>query len=206
LPLEVPATDAIHQLIEFGRFAAARSWVPATGGNFSCRLADERIAITRSGADKGALTTADFATISLDAAPTPELSAETPLHLGRYRADAQIGAVLHVHSVAATVLSRAAVSDRSLVVRDYEMQKSLAGITTHEGELRIPVYANTQDMPSLSALVERDLQRPGSLPGLLVAGHGVYAWGHSVAEARRHVEGFEFLLQCELEERRLNRL
>jgi methylthioribulose-1-phosphate dehydratase len=199
------ATEAIDQLIEFGRFVASRGWVPATSGNFSCRLDDGRIVITRSGADKGTLAAVDLATIALEAPVPPYVSAETPLHAGRYRADAQVGAVLHVHSVAATVLSRAAAADGSLVVRDYEMQKSLAGVTTHEGELRIPVYANTQDMPALSAAVERDLQRPGSLPGFLVAGHGIYAWGQSVAEARRHVEGFEFLLQCELEERRLNR-
>lgn len=197
--------EAIDRLVEFGRFVASRGWVPATSGNFSCRLDDGRIAITRSGADKGALSAVDIAVIPLDTPPPPGVSAETPLHVGRYRADAQVGSVLHVHSVAATVLSRAAQAGGKLVVRDYEMQKSLSGVTTHAGELHIPVHANTQDMPALSALVERDLQRPGSLPGFLVAGHGIYAWGRSVAEAQRHVEGFEFLLQCELEERRLSR-
>ncbi len=32
--------------------------------------------------------------------------------------------------------------------------------------------------------------------GFLIAGHGLYAWGRDVAEARRHVEGFEFLCEC----------
>ncbi|HTV74605.1 MAG TPA: methylthioribulose 1-phosphate dehydratase [Candidatus Acidoferrales bacterium] len=195
--------EPIDQLIEFGRFAAARGWVPATGGNFSCLLPDRRIAITRSGTDKGALAPAEIAIVAPDATLPPGLSAETPLHLGRYRADPTVGAVLHVHSVAATVLSRAAVCAGAVVVRDYEMQKALAGIVTHEGELRIPVYPNTQDMPALSAVVEGELQRGGSPPGFLVAGHGLYAWGQTVTQARRHVEGFEFLFACELEERRL---
>ena len=202
--MDVTTAQAIDQLIEFGRFVAGRGWVPATSGNFSCRLDNGQIAITRSGADKGTMSATDIAVIPLEAPPPAYVSAESPLHLGRYRADSQVGSVLHVHSVAATVLSRAA-SNGSLVVRDYEMQKSLAGIATHEGEMRIPVYANTQDMTALSARVEQELQRPGGVPGFLIAGHGIYAWGRSIAQARRHVEGFEFLLQCELEERRLNR-
>jgi methylthioribulose-1-phosphate dehydratase len=31
--------------------------------------------------------------------------------------------------------------------------------------------------------------------GFLVLRHGLYTWGRSVAEARRHVEIFEFLLE-----------
>jgi methylthioribulose-1-phosphate dehydratase len=39
----------------------------------------------------------------------------------------------------------------------------------------------------------------------LLAGHGLYAWGATMADARRHLEGLEFLLACTLEERRLQR-
>jgi methylthioribulose-1-phosphate dehydratase len=37
----------------------------------------------------------------------------------------------------------------------------------------------------------------------LLAGHGLYAWGETADDARRHVEALEFLLACHLEERRL---
>jgi methylthioribulose-1-phosphate dehydratase len=30
---------------------------------------------------------------------------------------------------------------------------------------------------------------------LLIAGHGLYAWGHTLAVARRHLEIHEFLLE-----------
>jgi methylthioribulose-1-phosphate dehydratase len=43
----------------------------------------------------------------------------------------------------------------------------------------------------------------GPLSGYLIAGHGLYAWGRDLAEARRHLEAFEFMLACELEPRRL---
>ncbi|MDR5106194.1 class II aldolase/adducin family protein, partial [Salmonella enterica subsp. enterica serovar Derby] len=39
--------------------------------------------------------------------------------------------------------------------------------------------------------------------GFLVRGHGLYCWGSQVAEARRHLEGLEFLFQCELQRRLL---
>ncbi|MET1163044.1 MAG: class II aldolase/adducin family protein, partial [Pseudoxanthomonas sp.] len=37
----------------------------------------------------------------------------------------------------------------------------------------------------------------------LIDGHGLYAWGRDMAEARRHLEAFEFLFHCELELRKL---
>jgi methylthioribulose-1-phosphate dehydratase len=43
----------------------------------------------------------------------------------------------------------------------------------------------------------------GPRSGYLIAGHGLYAWGRDLAEARRHLEAFEFMLACELEPRRL---
>ena len=39
--------------------------------------------------------------------------------------------------------------------------------------------------------------------GYLIAGHGLYAWGRDIAEARRHLDAFEFMLGCELELRRM---
>ena len=39
--------------------------------------------------------------------------------------------------------------------------------------------------------------------GYLIDGHGLYAWGRNMAEARRHLEAFEFLFHCELELRKL---
>ena len=43
----------------------------------------------------------------------------------------------------------------------------------------------------------------GMMWGYLIEGHGMYAWGRDMAEARRHLEAFEFLINCELEMRKL---
>lgn len=200
--LPAAAPDVVEEIAAFGRFAAARGWVPATSGNFSHRVDAAHAAVTRSGIDKGAIGPGDVAVLAL-AEPIPAgVSAETPIHLRLYRDDPSIGAVFHIHSVAATVLSR--LDERAGAVRTegYEMHKAL-GLTTHESAVEIPVLPNAQDTVALAAEVARRIGRPAAVPGFLLAGHGLYAWGATAADARRHVEALEFLLACHLEERRL---
>lgn len=197
--------DAVAgDLTAIGRFAAARGWVPATSGNFSRRIDARHIAITRSSIDKGSIGAADIVVVGLDDAILPNgTSAETPLHVARYRHDPEIGAIVHVHSVAATVLSRADATHGAVRLQGFEMHKSLRGVTTHDSELQLPVFANDQDMHKLAERIESALGPAPSVPGYLLAGHGLYAWGTTMEDARRHLEGLEFLLQCSLEERRL---
>lgn len=206
---DAPATAgraaAVAELAAFGRFAAERGWVPATAGNFSRRLDADRVLVTRSGVDKGALGDADLVTVSLLGPLPAGVSAETPLHVARYRADAAVGAVVHVHTVAATILSRACEAERRIRFGGYEMQKAFAGIATHAGEVDLPIFANDQDTVALADRVEATLGARPAVPAYLLAGHGVYTWGATLGDARRHLEAIDFLLQCTLEERRLHR-
>jgi methylthioribulose-1-phosphate dehydratase len=200
LPAAPPGV--VEDIAAFGRFAASRGWVPATSGNFSRRIDAEHVAITRSGIDKGAIRAEDVAVLTLGEPLPLGVSAEAPLHLARYRTDPAIGAVFHVHTVAATVLSR--LDEDAGVVRTdgLEMHKTV-GARTHLSVVEIPVFRNDQDTAALAVDVEARLGRDAAVPGFLLAGHGLYAWGATAADARRHVEGLEFLLACHLEERRL---
>jgi methylthioribulose-1-phosphate dehydratase len=200
--LPAPPEAVVDEIAAFGRFAALRGWVPATGGNFSVRIDAWHAAVTRSGVDKGAIGAADVATLALDEPVPPGMSAETPLHLARYRRDPRIGAIFHVHSLAATVLSRLDAVHGAVTTEGYEMHKAL-GLRTHESTLAIPIFANDQDTQTLAARIEAQLGPDPDIPGYLLAGHGLYAWGADAVQARRHVEGLEFLLACHLEERRL---
>jgi methylthioribulose-1-phosphate dehydratase len=200
--LPAPPEAVVDEIAAFGRFAAVRGWVPATGGNFSVRIDAWHAAVTRSGVDKGAIGAADVATLALDEPVPPGMSAETPLHLARYRRDPHIGAIFHVHSLAATVLSRLDAAHGAVTTEGYEMHKAL-GLRTHESTVAIPIFANDQDTETLAARIEALLGSDPDIPGYLLAGHGLYAWGADAVQARRHVEGLEFLLACHLEERRL---
>jgi len=205
MPVKPPSTASLEELCRAGRDLHARGWVPATSGNFSTRAGDEAIAITISGHDKGALTPAAIMTVSLEGRaidpPGAKPSAETLLHCQIYRRSPTTAAVLHVHSPSATAISRLCEADGALVLTNYEMLKALAGITTHEAKVTVPIFSNTQDMASLAARVDRTMTDGPAFHGYLIAGHGLYTWGTSLGEARRHVEAFEHLFDCELRQR-----
>jgi methylthioribulose-1-phosphate dehydratase len=193
------------ELIAAGHFFFERGWVPATAGNFSARLDANHMAITVSGRHKGELTEADLMVVDLEGNVISEgkrPSAETFLHIIMYRRSPEIGAVLHTHSVNATVLSRLAPD--GLVLEDYEVLKALPGIETHETALRVPVFANDQDIRQLAARVDDLMNREPGIAGYLIEGHGLYTWGVDVEAARRHMEAFEFLFECEVLTRRLH--
>lgn len=193
------------ELIVNVRELSARGWTPATSSNFSLRLDDRHAAITVSGRDKGKLREADVMVVDFDGKAVGSdhrPSAETLLHTQLYKRFPEVGCVLHTHSRAQTVASRLYAGAGHVHLQGYELLKAFAGNTTHEDELELPVLPNTQDMPTLAAQVDALLDR-GRMWGYLIDGHGLYAWGHDMAEARRHLEAFEFLLGCELELRRL---
>lgn len=184
------------ELMAIGRWIAGQGWCPATGGNFSARLANQHIIMTASGADKGQLNEEDFVCLNSQGETVGNQrrpSAETLLHACLYDLDTTIGAVLHTHSVAATVLSRSGVDE--LIVQGYEMQKSLAGNLSHDPAITLAILPNSQDMNELAASLK---SRWPLQWGFLVRGHGLYVWGNTLGEAKRHLEGIEFLLACEL--------
>ena len=191
-------------LADAGQLFAERGWVPATAGNFSARLNDHQIVITVSGRHKGKLDENGFMVVDLDGnilSPGRKPSAETFLHIVMYRRDPAIGAVLHTHSVNATVLSR--LFPAGLTLDEYEVLKAFPAITTHETSLDVPVFENTQDMPQLAAQVDDYMNRHPELSGYLIGSHGLYTWGRTVEAAVQHIEAFEFLFECEILSRRL---
>jgi len=188
-------------VIEAGRRAATRGWVPATSGNFSARIDDTTIAITRSGTDKGALRSNDILVVDLDS-PDPRASAEAPLHYSLYRSFPTIKAVNHVHSPAAVVLSRK-LAEGALTFEGWELQKAFAGVRSHEEAVHVLVFANDQNTARLASRVLVEPGNPALAPGYLIAGHGLYAWGASPEEAWRHTEALETLISYQLSYERL---
>jgi methylthioribulose-1-phosphate dehydratase len=200
-PLQLPA------LVEACHWLGAKGWAPATGGNMSVRENADWCWLSESGKDKGSLTVDDFLQVEIatDRAPSGRKpSAETGLHTLIYRLYPEANAVLHVHTVNATVLSR--VENLAMLkLTGYEMQKSLSGQTSHLDTVSIPLFDNDQDIPALARRIEIYARQTPLSYGFLLRGHGLTCWGRSVAEARRHLEGLEFLFECEMQRRLLER-
>ena len=203
-------TEALRAI---GREFHARSWSLGTSSNYSVVASRHplELLITASGKDKSALGPDDF--VRVDATgrvidgSSRKSSAETLLHcliaeLVPALGGGPVGAVLHTHSVWSTVLSGADLRRGSLRIEGFEMLKGLEGIGTHETFEEVPIFANSQDMTELSARIRdrltgldwSDTKRP-PCHGLLLSRHGLYTWGQGLAEARRHVEIFEFLFE-----------
>ena len=193
------------EIVAATRELSALGWTPATSSNFSMRLDERHAAITVSGRDKGRLVATDIMVVDMAGkavATEHRPSAETLLHTQLYARFPDVGCVLHTHSHVQTVASRLYAAQGHVHLEGYELLKAFAGNQTHEMAVDVPVLANTQDMDELAGWVEALLdQQP--MWGYLINGHGLYAWGKDMAEARRHLEAFEFLLSCELDLRRL---
>ncbi|WP_227135842.1 methylthioribulose 1-phosphate dehydratase [Kosakonia radicincitans] len=197
----------LQQLVAACHWIGAKGWAPATGGNMSVRQDADWCWLSESGKDKGSLTTADFLQVSIADNHAPsgrKPSAETGLHTLIYRLYPQANAVLHVHTVNATVLSRVEKSS-ALLLNGFEMQKSLSGQTTHLDTVPVAIFDNDQDIDALAARIADYAQTHPLRYGFLLRGHGLTCWGCDVAEARRHLEGLEFLFECEMQRRLLER-
>jgi methylthioribulose-1-phosphate dehydratase len=192
--------DIATRLAEIGRRFYARGWVLGTSGNFSAVLSRRplRLCITPSGAHKGTLTADGYLHIDgrgrVLGRGAGRPSAETGLHLEIVRRSGA-GAVLHTHSVWSTILSDRFGSDDGLALEDYEMLKGLEGVRSHEHREWVPIVDNDQDMARLASNVRAVFRANPRMHAFLIRGHGLYTWGRSVAEAERHVEILEFLLE-----------
>ena len=148
------------ELADAGRAFHGRSWMLGTSGNLSAVVDHDpfRLAITRSGVDKGSLTPEQIPELDGDGNKVAEYpghpSAETRLHLAVVRSR-DAGAVFHTHSMWATIVSEGYGDQRGLWIEGYEMLKGLEGVATHEHSEWIPILENSQDMAELADRIDQ---------------------------------------------------
>lgn len=193
--------ESARELVEAGRVLYEQGMVPATSGNFSARIAEDRIAITVTGGHKGQLNISDIMQVDYNGQSRDgrRPSAETELHLQIYRRYPDVAVILHHHSLYATLLSQLVTNE--VLLAEYELLKAFPEIDTHETRLRLPVFENNQDISMLAVQVNNYMDVNSPLFGYLIRGHGLYTWAESLATAMKYVEAFEFLFKCELMKR-----
>jgi methylthioribulose-1-phosphate dehydratase len=189
-----------QDLVACIHFLHRKGYAPATSSNYSIRSEEaDELWISTSGKDKGTFTVDDLMRIDLEGNPVSDTrrpSAETLLHTLIYQRQANVACVLHTHTVYNTSLSYLLRQEGQLILEGFEMLKGLSRIRTHEVQVKIPIFPNSQDMPALASDIAAYWDQHPDMQGFLLAGHGLYTWGKDVATTKRHIEVFEFLFEC----------
>ena len=198
-PAEEISTN-VEELIDAGREFYHRGWVLGTSGNFSSLISREpfRMCITASGNAKGELDGSHFVELDKNGAMisgTGKPSAESSLHIALYNILPNASSILHTHSVWGTILSDVFFDRGAIEISGYEMLKGLSGVSTHEHSELVPIIENSQDYEKVSRDIVRVVGENKEVHGIYLRRHGLYTWGDSIADARRHIEIFEFLFE-----------
>ncbi|AZS45244.1 Methylthioribulose-1-phosphate dehydratase [Microbacterium oleivorans] len=207
--MSLPAAEQVRAAgavlaTEASRFSGY-GWMRGTAGNLS--LVIDRgplvLAVTASGLEKSELTDRDVVLIdgggrSIDPTDPRPPSAEAGLH-AHIAARTGANAVFHVHAFDAVVAGHR--WPEGVAIRDMEMLKGI-GHRAHDETVVIPVIDNHQDMTVEAARFD-EVYVPATddvpeVPALIVANHGMYAWGEDAAAARRHLEIAEWLLRFQV--------
>jgi methylthioribulose-1-phosphate dehydratase len=195
----VRSSELERFLAELGRSCYARGWALGTSGNFSAVVSREPfvLTITATGLDKGSLLPDHFLRVDatgkvLQGSGQP--SAETALHLMVAKVR-EAGAILHTHSVWSTIVSDLRAPQQGLWIEGYEMLKGLEGVRSHLHREWLPIFENDQDMTRLGGVIETGLAEYPAAHGFLLRGHGLYTWGKTLEQAKRHLEILEFMLE-----------
>lgn len=210
MPMPSPAPETAlttplelrQSVAEAARTMHAWGCTPATSSNFSARALDSPcFAISVSGLHKSTLTAQDFLEVDFNGQVLDSQqahlrpSAETLLHALVYQRSPDTQVVLHSHSVNGTVLSKLYEAQGGLWLKNFELLKAFEGIKTHDTQIWLPVFPNSQDMPTLAQVVAAKLPENEPVYGFMLAGHGLYTWGQTTTQALRHAETFEFLFE-----------
>ena len=181
---------AAQQLLRLGLVAA-------TSGNVSLRLeGDEKeglIAVTPASTDYATMTPEDIVVVDYDvdviegdAVP----SSESLTHVAVYKARSDISAVIHTHSIYASVLAVAGVPLPPILD---ELVAYLGG----------PVEVAEYGFPSSEDLGEKAIQAMGERNAVFIRNHGVLAAGRDMPDALRACELVERAAQIYIQARAL---
>lgn len=134
-------------------------------------------------------------------------SAEATIHLAIYRTRPDTRVALHVHTVASTLTA----PDGAFAATSYTAQvprRTFSGLELIKGwdlwdehaTAHLPIFPNWPEVPRIARDIEAFYRTYSDepVPALLIASHGITAWGRDAFSANRHLEVTEFLCQIAL--------
>lgn len=184
-----------QQVIHYAKQLTQTGLAIGTAGNVSVRTSDFECLITPTGVSYDLLQPADICQVNFQPDHRTEglsnaqssdsnlrkPSSETPMHTRIYLARADVGAVVHTHSLYATAF---AVAGRPILPVHYV-------IATMGDEIPVVPYYVYGSMELADAVGEAVRHSNG----LLLQNHGVMAVGRDLQEAFYHAQTIEYLAQ-----------
>ena len=184
---------------------------PATSGNYSLRSVSRPgyCLISESGIDKSIFSEDNLLYVNKNNGEVDAMfrkmgrraSDETQIHLAIFRSTSA-NCVLHSHLLESLLFADLFPRQNTIFVEGLELLKGLSGIRTHLTKIPIPCFENSQDIRLLANEIENTLRSSLNIYGILLRGHGVYVWGESVQDAKRHLEVFNYIFKYFLQSQR----
>ncbi|MBX3281052.1 MAG: methylthioribulose 1-phosphate dehydratase [Acidobacteria bacterium] len=198
-PTQKPASP-VELLSATAREFYRRGWARGGSGNYSVLLARRpmRLAITAAGDEIASLDDTNFLELDDDAEIIQGFgrpSDETLLHLAIYRHRPRARCVLYTQTVPGLLLTDRCFVDGVLMLKDFEALKGIEGANSAARVEKIPIVENSADQVALSHVIANVLLDNDSASAVLIRRHGLYVWGESIEQAKRHAEIFEFLFE-----------
>jgi L-fuculose-phosphate aldolase len=177
-----PEVDAQKdQICDIGRRLWHRAYVDGNGGNISVRVAEDLVLCTPTLVSKGFMKPADLCLVDMQGdqkAGVRKRTSEVLMHLAIYRAVPQAIACVHAHPPHATGFAVSGVRPPSCMVPEMEL---------FCGEVPIAPYM-TPGSPEMAEAVAALAPIHNTI---LMANHGVVAWGKTVEDAYFKMEILE---------------
>ena len=184
-----------EEVLEANLELVRRGLVLYTFGNASgISRSEGLVAIKPSGVPYEKLTAADMVVTDLDGKiveGTLRPSSDLDTHLEIYKHFPAVGGVVHTHSEFATAWAQAT---KPIPCYGTTHADSFHGEVPVTDELTRAEIANDYEKNTGLVICRRLLNLdPASIPGILVAGHGPFAWGPSASKAAHNAVILEYV-------------
>jgi len=181
------------EIVRYGKCLYDRGFIAATDGNVSVRLDSNRLLITPTCLCKGQLQADDLVIIDLDGRKLEgerNVSSEVAMHLLIYRMRPDVHGIVHAHPPTATGFAVAGIAlDEPLI----------SEVVLTIGSVPLAKYA----CPGTSELPESLRPFVPAHNAILMANHGVVAYGDDLDQAFMNMETVEHFAKIALVARTL---
>ena len=177
-----------EQIVRYGRMLHERGFVAATDGNLSVRLSENRILSTPTCMSKGGMRTSDLVIVDMEGrlvSGKRKVSSEIGMHLLIYRLRPDVKGIVHAHPPTATGFAASGMAlNRPLVC------ELVVGL----GCVPLARYG-TPGTPELSEALQPLIPQ---YDAILMANHGVVAYGEDLHQAYMKMETVEHFAKISL--------